>query len=91
MSSIIGFLVVLGRAKHLLVLRPQFSNTLRPFVITGITSLGFLPVVGMAKSNYEYARGAQLKGETEEHAAARRAVVETFLMRAGSSTWPTPC
>ena len=35
-----------------------------------------LPVVGMAKSSYEYARRAQAKGEAEEHAAARKAVVE---------------
>ena len=35
-----------------------------------------LPVVGMAKSSYEYARRAQAKGETEEHAAARKAVIE---------------
>ena len=35
-----------------------------------------LPVVGMAKSSYEYARNAQAKGETEECAAARKAVVE---------------
>ena len=37
-----------------------------------------LPTVGMAKSSYEYARNAQARGETEEHAAARRAVVEAF-------------
>ena len=37
-----------------------------------------LPVVGMAKSSYEYARNAQAKGETEERAAARKAVVEAF-------------
>ena len=35
-----------------------------------------LPVVGMAKSSYEYARSAQAKGETERHAAARKAVIE---------------
>ena len=35
-----------------------------------------LPVVGMAKSSYEYARNAQAGGETEEHAAARKAVIE---------------
>lgn len=35
-----------------------------------------LPVVGMAKSSYEYARSAQAKGETEGHAAARKAVIE---------------
>ena len=33
-----------------------------------------LPVVGMAKSSYEYAGNAQAKGETEERAAARKAV-----------------
>ena len=35
-----------------------------------------LPVVGMAKSSYEYARSAQAKGETEGRAAARKAVIE---------------
>ncbi|MFU0810637.1 MAG: IS3 family transposase [Atopobium sp.] len=35
-----------------------------------------LPVVGMARSSCEYARRAQAKGETEEHAAARKAVIE---------------
>ena len=43
-----------------------------------------LPVVGMAKSSYEYARNAQLKGETEEHAAARKAVVEAFEASGGT-------
>ena len=35
-----------------------------------------LPVAGMAKSSYECARRAQAGGETEEHAAARKAVIE---------------
>jgi transposase-like protein len=35
-----------------------------------------LPAVGMAKSSCECARNAQAKGETEEHAAARKAVIE---------------
>ena len=35
-----------------------------------------LPVAGMARSSYEYARNAQAGGETEEHAAARKAVIE---------------
>ena len=35
-----------------------------------------LPAVGMAKSSCECARSAQAKGETEEHAAARKAVIE---------------
>ena len=35
-----------------------------------------LPVVGMARSSCEYARRAQAKGETEEHATARKAVIE---------------
>lgn len=43
-----------------------------------------LPVAGMAKSSYEYARNAQAKGETEEHAAARRAVVEAFELSGGT-------
>ena len=43
-----------------------------------------LPVVGMAKSSYEYARSAQAKGETEEHAAARKAVVEAFEASGGT-------
>ena len=43
-----------------------------------------LPVVGMAKSSYEYAVNAQAKGETEEHAAARKAVVEAFEASGGT-------
>lgn len=43
-----------------------------------------LPAVGMAKSSYEYARNAQLRGETEEHAAARKAVVEAFEASGGT-------
>ena len=43
-----------------------------------------LPVVGMAKSSYEYARNAQAKGETEERAAARKAVVEAFEASGGT-------
>ncbi|MDY5275031.1 MAG: IS3 family transposase [Atopobiaceae bacterium] len=43
-----------------------------------------LPVVGMAKSSYEYARRAQAKGETEEHAAARKAVIEAFEASGGT-------
>ena len=35
-----------------------------------------LPVVGMAESGYEYARNARAGGETEERAAARKAVIE---------------
>lgn len=35
-----------------------------------------LPVAGMAKSSYEYARNAPAGGETEERAAARKAVIE---------------
>ena len=44
-----------------------------------------LPVVGMAKSSYEYARNAQAKGETEERAAARKAVVEAFEASGGTN------
>lgn len=44
-----------------------------------------LPVVGMAKSSCEYARRAQAGGETEEHAAARKAVIEAF--EAGGGTY----
>ena len=43
-----------------------------------------LPVVGMAKSSYEYARNAQAGGETEEHAAARKAVIEAFEASGGT-------
>ncbi len=43
-----------------------------------------LPVVGMAKSSYEYARSARARGETEEHAAARRAVIEAFEASGGT-------
>ena len=44
-----------------------------------------LPVAGMAKSSYEYARNAQAGGETEERAAARKAVIEAF--GAGGGTY----
>ena len=37
-----------------------------------------LPVAGMAKSSYEYARSARAKGESRERANARSAVVEAF-------------
>ena len=43
-----------------------------------------LPVVGMAKSGYEYARSAQARGETEERAAARKAVIEAFEASGGT-------
>ena len=43
-----------------------------------------LPVACMAKSSYEYARNAQIKGETGEHAAARKAVVEAFESSGGT-------
>ena len=43
-----------------------------------------LPVVGMAKSSYEYARNVQMKGETEEHAAARKAVIAAFDASGGT-------
>lgn len=43
-----------------------------------------LPVVGMAKSSYEYARNARLRGEGEERAAARKAVVEAFDASGGT-------
>lgn len=43
-----------------------------------------LPVVGMAKSGYEYARSAQAKGETEGRAAARKAVIEAFEASGGT-------
>lgn len=43
-----------------------------------------LPVVGMAKSGYEYARNAQAKGETEGHAAVRKAVIEAFEASGGT-------
>jgi len=43
-----------------------------------------LPVVGMAKSSYEYARNAQMRGETEEHAAARKAVIAAFDASGGT-------
>ena len=43
-----------------------------------------LPVAGMAKSSCEYAGNAQAKGETEERAAARKAVVEAFEASGGT-------
>ena len=44
-----------------------------------------LPVAGMAKSSCEYAGNAQAGGETEGHAAARKAVIEAF--EAGGGTY----
>lgn len=38
----------------------------------------------MAKSSYEYARGACAKGETEERAAARQDAVDTFKASNGT-------
>lgn len=43
-----------------------------------------LPVVGMAKSSCEYARRARAGGETEERAAARKAVIEAFEASGGT-------
>ena len=43
-----------------------------------------LPVVGMAKSSYEYAASAQARGETEERAAVRKAVVAAFESSGGT-------
>ena len=43
-----------------------------------------LPAVGMAKSSYEYARGAKLRGESAGHAASRKAVVEAFEASGGT-------
>lgn len=43
-----------------------------------------LPAVGMAKSSHGCARGARPGGETGEHAAARKAVVEAFGASGGT-------
>ena len=43
-----------------------------------------LPVVGMAKSSYEYAVHARAKGETGERAAAREAVIAAFESSGGT-------
>lgn len=43
-----------------------------------------LPVVGMAKSSYEYAVNVQARGETEDHAAARKAVIAAFEASGGT-------
>lgn len=45
-----------------------------------------LPVAGMAKSSCEYAGNAQAGGETEGHAAARKAVIEAFEAGGGTYT-----
>lgn len=42
------------------------------------------PVVGMAKSSYEYARSAQAKSESEGRAAAREAVIAAFEASGGT-------
>ena len=43
-----------------------------------------LPIVGMAKSSYEYARNARLRGESAERSAARKAIVEAFGASGGT-------
>jgi transposase InsO family protein len=43
-----------------------------------------LPIVGMAKSSYEYARNARLRGESAERSAARKAIVEAFDASGGT-------
>lgn len=43
-----------------------------------------LPIAGMAKSSYEYARSARAKGESGERASARSAVVEAFEASGGT-------
>lgn len=50
-----------------------------------------LPEAGMAKSSYEYARSAQAKGETEGHAAARKAVIEAFEASGGTYGYRRAC
>ena len=43
-----------------------------------------LPIVGIAKSSHGHARNARAKGETEERAAARRAVAGAFEASGGT-------
>ena len=43
-----------------------------------------LPVVGMAKSSYEYARKARERGESEKHRKAREAIVAAFEESGGT-------
>jgi putative transposase len=43
-----------------------------------------LPVVGMAKSSYEYVRNTRARGEGERRAAARKAVVAAFEASGGT-------
>lgn len=43
-----------------------------------------LPIVGMAKSSYEYARNARLRGESAGRSAARKAIVEAFDASGGT-------
>ena len=50
-----------------------------------------LPVAGMAKSSYEYARSAQAKGETEGHAAARKTVIEASGASGGTYGYRRAC
>ena len=67
----------------------RLTNTEKAAMVTALRGkyrlCEILPAVGMAKSSYEYARNAQLRGESEEHAAARKAVVEAF--EAGGGTY----
>ena len=50
-----------------------------------------LPVVGMAKSSYEYAGNAQAGGEAEGRAAARKAVIEASGASGGTYGYRRVC
>ena len=66
----------------------RLSNAEKAAMVTALRGkyrlCELLPVVGMAKSSYEYAANAQERGETEEHAAARKAVVAAFEASGGT-------
>ena len=50
-----------------------------------------LPVAGMAKSGYEYARNARAEGEAKERAAARKAVIEASGAGGGTYGYRRVC
>ena len=50
-----------------------------------------LPMAGTAKSSCGHARNARAEGETEEHAAARKAVVEAFEASGGTYGYRRVC
>ena len=66
----------------------RLSNAEKAMLIEGLRTryrlCELLQAFDMAKSSYEYARGACARGESEERAAARQAVVDAFSASNGT-------